>query len=183
MSKQHYWFDAEALKQHLQEDWRKKGYTTLDEYSRYLQKEVGSHYIIDHMLLDETEKDILKVVHSERICLEQALACSMIPSAYINRLLLTLPEEVQKMKDVQSFIESTEWTDQPARPFTREPGLYMAVKQPMIRATVELLMGLTGPQLERVLNTDEKMEAFNYAGTWLRKYLDEHPAILGTSRN
>ena len=156
--------------EHLHNYWDANGIQAVDLETRYKLKEVGSHYIIDHMELSSTEKTRLKTTMSNRICAEQALETQLIPTRYLYQLLLLFPDRSKKMVLIElhltlaELVSGDDANTEPA-PFNLEnDGPYTAVRQDGIVRIVNIAFGLTGIPIRSILNTPERMEAFNYGG-------------------
>jgi len=183
-------FTVDGLVAHLREYRENRSIEEVDLQTRYLLKEVGTHYIVNYMKLSDEEKTELKRKLSERICLEQALTTQQIPSRYLHPILVNLPPELKENDLVQQHLflaeaasNVSESSDFPSPYGLEEQGPYTAVRQEGIRAIVQGCMQLTNEPLTQIINTPQRIAAFNQGGEALLKYLDQHPTNMGASLN
>ena len=76
----------------------------IDTSTRYILKEVGSHFLVDSLDLTPRQKKTLKELLSRRLLCEEALACEIIPALYLEKLLDSLPKELKKFPLTQAYI-------------------------------------------------------------------------------
>lgn len=163
--------------------------------SRYKLKERGIHYVIEHLPLEEKEKNELKTTLSRRVCLEQALVAEIIPTRYLPAIFANLPEKVKEnsgamevIRDHLTLAKEVESSgggksDSPAPFRMDDDGPYTGIRQPMIKALVDLAKAYTGKTIVMMLNTPEKRRRFDELSQVMIDYLDHHPTNLGYSRN
>lgn len=182
-----------GLKRYLEEYWNKNEFERVDAESRYQIKEAGVHYVIDHLTLDVDDKIELKKALSKRICSEQALVAQLIPATYLYLLIQDLINYGGELKNnqviefyetVAGLVKSSNMEEKYARPFgLLRDGPYMAIRQEGITTLVKASLRSTGNTIEKILNTEDKMNRFNDASKIIINFLDNHPTSLGSNRN
>lgn len=184
-------FTIDDVVEHMRQYMTKHRIDDLNSESRYFVKNAGMEFVVDRIGLNPQEVEILKRALSERICLEEALANLLIPTRYLYKALLGLPDDAKSTEIVglhlslgRSIVSLDQKIDIVPGPFKLVgEGPYTLVRQEMIKLAVQAAFAYTSKSILGVLDTEEKTRRFNYGAGAIVPYLDRNPATMGPSRN
>jgi len=178
-------FTIDGLIEHLQAYCNGEGITEIDIWNRYHVKEAGIHYVLDHMDLDDTEKEEAKRLFSQRLCLEQFRETITIPSKYLAQILFELKDEINVNSLVQKYpsLSMTYFGDSTIKwpsPFSKEnDGPYIEPQDGNIVTILYTAFNRTGEAMNKIFNTGERVALLNKGSKIIVNYVNKMSAPSG----